>query len=177
MRATRLRWKSCAAASKPFAVMVLNISSARRYAQFLEHGMALLESGERPIVLLHKSATCDAELPGIAPGLSGIGLMLPYTPLHYLLFHGLLGKPEGMDWLQQAAPCALVMTSANTSGCPLVKDDAEARASLSGLADAFLSHNRDILHRCDDSVMKMVRASHPHPNLPPQEGKGQRMCA
>jgi hydrogenase maturation protein HypF len=139
---------------KPFAVMVLNAASARHYAQFHAQEAALLESAERPIVLLHQSPACEAALQGIAPGLSSIGLMLPYTPLHYLLFHELLGKPEGTDWLQQATPLALVMTSANPGGEPLVKDDTEARASLSGLTDAFLTHNRDILHRCDDSVMK-----------------------
>ncbi|MFH0935119.1 MAG: carbamoyltransferase HypF, partial [Pseudomonadota bacterium] len=139
---------------KPFAVMVLNALSARHYAQFREQDAALLETGERPIVLLRQSNACATELQGIAPGLSSIGLMLPYTPLHYLLFHELLGRPEGTDWLKQATPLALVMTSANPGGEPLVKDDAEARASLSGLADAFLTHDRDILHRCDDSVMK-----------------------
>ncbi len=139
---------------KPFAVMVLNRFSAERYARFPDHEAALLEVGERPIVLLHKSVTCDAELSGVAPGLSCIGLMLPYTPLHYLLFHELLGEPDGTEWLHQATPLALVMTSANPGGEPLVKDDAEARLSLSGLADAFLSHDREILHRCDDSVLK-----------------------
>ena len=139
---------------KPFAVMVLNRLSAARYACFPEHEAALLEVSERPIVLLHKSASCDAELPGVAPGLSHIGLMLPYTPLHYLLFNELLGAPDAVDWLHQATALAFVMTSANPGGEPLVKDDTEARRSLSGLADAFLSHDRDILQRCDDSVMK-----------------------
>ncbi len=139
---------------KPFAVMVLNTASARHYARFREQDTALLETGERPIVLLRKSVACDQELPGIAPGLASVGLMLPYTPVHYLLFHELLGNPEGTDWLNRATPLALVMTSANPGGEPLVKDDAEARAALVGLADAFLTHDRDILHRCDDSVMK-----------------------
>ena len=139
---------------KPFAVMVLNTRSARLYAHFREQDGALLETGERPIVLLRQSSICNSELRGIAPGLSGIGLMLPYTPLHYLLFHELLGRPAGKDWLHLPAPMALVMTSANPGGEALAKDDAEARESLSGLADAFLTHDRDILHRCDDSVMK-----------------------
>lgn len=142
---------------KPFAVMVLNRLSAAHYAHFPEHEAALLEVSERPIVLLHKSASCDEELSGIAPGLSCIGLLLPYTPLHYLLFHELLGSPQGTDWLHQPTTLALVMTSANPGGEPLVKDDAEARQSLSGLADTFLTHDRDILHRCDDSVMKWQR--------------------
>ncbi len=139
---------------KPFAVMVLNTQSAKHYANFSEQEAVLLESGERPIVLLRQSPTCATELQGIAPGLSSIGLMLPYTPLQYLLFHELQGRPQGTDWLQQETKLALVMTSANPGGEPLVKNDAEARASLSALADAFLTHNRDILHRCDDSVMK-----------------------
>jgi len=152
---TRLR-NSKQRDEKPFAVMVLNRLSAAHYAQTSEHEAALLETPERPIVLLHKLATCDAELSGIAPGLSSVGLMLPYTPLHYLLFHELLGKPQGADWLNQATPLALVMTSANPGGEPLVKDDAEARQSLSGLADAFLTHDRGILHRCDDSVIHLT---------------------
>ncbi len=139
---------------KPFAVMVLNVPSARHYAQFREQDGALLETSERPIVLLRQSPVCETELQGIATGLPGVGLMLPYTPVHYLLFHELLGRPEGTEWLKLATPLALVMTSANPGGEPLVKDNAEARASLTGLADAFLTHDRDILHRCDDSVMK-----------------------
>jgi hydrogenase maturation protein HypF len=139
---------------KPFAVIVLNRLSAKHYAHFPEHEATLLEVSERPIVLLPKSAICDAEISGVAPGLSSIGLMLPYTPLHYLLFHELLGKPVGTGWLQQNSDIALVMTSANPGGEPLVINNIEARESLTGLADAFLSHDRDILHRCDDSILK-----------------------
>ncbi|HET7833798.1 MAG TPA: Sua5/YciO/YrdC/YwlC family protein, partial [Gallionella sp.] len=127
---------------KPFAVMALNPASAQYYAELSSEETVLLESSERPIVLAHKSAGCDEVLAGIAPGLASIGLMLPYTPLHYLLFHELLGRPSGTDWLQQAAPVALVMTSANPGGEPLVKDDADARESLGRLADAFLTHDR-----------------------------------
>jgi len=139
---------------KPFAVMVLNRASAAHYAEFTSHEATLMEISERPIVLLRQTETCESALQGIAPGLTSIGVMLPYTPLHYLLFHELLGRPTGTDWLQQEAPLALVMTSANPGGEPLVKDDVEARESLAELADAFLTHDREILHRCDDSVMK-----------------------
>ncbi len=139
---------------KPFAVMVLNEASARLHATVSDNETTLLESAERPIVLLHKSADSDAALAGIAPGLSTLGLMLPYTPLHYVLFHEMLGRPHGTDWLECATPLALVMTSANPGGAPLVIDDDEARQSLGGLADAFLTHDRGILQRCDDSVMK-----------------------
>lgn len=139
---------------KPFAVMVLNRESAAHYAEFTSDEATLMEISERPIVLLRQTETCESVLQGIAPGLTSIGVMLPYTPLHYLLFHELLGQPTGTDWLQQEAPLTLVMTSANPGGEPLVKDDAEARESLAELADAFLTHDREILHRCDDSVMK-----------------------
>jgi hydrogenase maturation protein HypF len=139
---------------KPFAVMVLNQASAGLYATFSDNESALLQSAERPILLLQKSLDCDAVLKSIAPGLSRIGLMLPYTPLHYLLFHEMLGRPQGTDWLEYPSDLALLMTSANPGGAPLVINDDEARQSLSGLADAFLTHNRSILQRCDDSVMK-----------------------
>ncbi|HCI52416.1 MAG TPA: carbamoyltransferase HypF [Gallionella sp.] len=139
---------------KPFAVMVLNTRSAQRYATVSAAEAFLLETGERPIVLLGKRPACDEDLFAVAPDLSHVGMMLPYTPLHYLLFHDLLGCPDGTGWLQQASPIALVMTSANAGGEPLVINDDEARASR--LADGYLTHDREILHRCDDSVMRVV---------------------
>ena len=81
-----------------FAVMVLNPASARLYAGLCDDEADLLASAERPIVLLRKSPACDDRLPCAAPGLARIGLMLPYAPLHYLLFHELLGRPDGTDW-------------------------------------------------------------------------------
>jgi hydrogenase maturation protein HypF len=139
---------------KPFAVMVAGVASARQFARVDDAAAALLAAVERPIVLLPKGDDCDAMLPGVAPGLAEIGLMLPYTPIQYLLFHQAAGRPQGTDWLAQAQPLALVMTSANPGGEPLVIGNEEAIARLGAIADAFVLHDRDILVRCDDSVVR-----------------------
>ncbi len=140
---------------KPFAVMVAASASLQEFAQVGGAECALLEARERPIVLLRKRAGCDATLPGVAPQLSRIGVMLPYTPLHYLLFHQAAGCPQGLAWLSAAQPLALVMTSANPGGEPLVVENAEALTRLAGIADAFVLHDRGVLARCDDSVMRV----------------------
>jgi hydrogenase maturation protein HypF len=126
---------------KPFAVMVGAVPQVLTFAQPSETEAALLESPERPIVLLQKHADVDAVLPGIAPGLGELGLMLPVTPIQYLLF-------------RDAPEMALVMTSANPHGEPLVIGNDEALQRLAGIADAFLLHDRDIVVRCDDSVRR-----------------------
>ena len=126
---------------KPFAVMVGAVPSALTFAQMSEAEATLLESPERPIVLLSKQPETDALLPCVAPGLGEIGLMLPATPIQHLLFHA---APE----------LALVMTSANPHGEPLVIDNVEALQRLAGITDAFLLHDRDIVVRCDDSVRR-----------------------
>lgn len=138
---------------KPLAVMVAGIASLAAFADADDGERALLAERERPIVLLRKRPGCDAALPGVAPGLAWLGAMLPYTPLHYLLFHEAAGRPAGLAWLDAPQPLALVMTSANPGGEPLVVDDAEALARLAGIADAFLVHDRAIVARCDDSVV------------------------
>jgi len=125
---------------KPFAVMVADVAAAERYAKVGAGGTALV-SPERPVVLLEKRADSDARLPGVAPGLAEIGLMLPATPIQCLLFH-------------DAPELALVMTSANPHGEPLVIGNDEARQRLAGIADAYLMHDRDIVVRCDDSVRR-----------------------
>jgi hydrogenase maturation protein HypF len=125
---------------KPFAVMVADVAQAGRYAKVGAGGTALL-APERPVVLLGKRADTDTLLSGIAPGLAETGLMLPATPIQHLLFH-------------DAPDMALVMTSANPHGEPLVIGNEEALARLSGIADAFLRHDRDIVVRCDDSVRR-----------------------
>ena len=138
---------------KPFALMLPNIASLDSLAHCGEAERTLLESAQRPIVLLE--CTGD-DLPGVADGLRELGVMLPYTPLHYLLFHVLAGEPAGSEWLTQAHPWALVCTSANPGGEPLVRENEEALQRLHGLADVMLLHDREILHRADDSVLRLM---------------------
>lgn len=142
---------------KPFAVMVANLESARALADLTPADAAALESRERPIVLCRVrrgGSPLPREL--IAPHLADIGLMLPYAPLHHLLFHEAAGRPEGTAWLAEPQPLALVMTSANPGGEPLVVGNDEAAQRLAGIADAIVSHDRDILARADDSVVRVV---------------------
>ena len=139
---------------KPFAVLLANVASVRAFAEADDAEAALLQSPERPIVLLRKRAGCDDALPGIAPGLAWLGAMLPSTPLQWLLFHDAAGRPAGTGWTAAPQPLALVMTSANPGGEPLVIGNDEARARLAAIADALLVHDRDIVIRCDDSVVR-----------------------
>jgi hydrogenase maturation protein HypF len=139
---------------KPFAVMVANAASLAEFACADGLERELLESVERPIVLIGKSLACDVALAGVAPGMTSVGIMLPYTPLQFLVFHEAAGRPSGTAWLAEAQPLALVMTSANPGGEPLVIDNTEAVERLGGIADALLVHDRDILIRCDDSVIR-----------------------
>ncbi|MGE5384554.1 MAG: carbamoyltransferase HypF [Betaproteobacteria bacterium] len=136
---------------KPFAVMGLNPASLAGFAKIGPAEEALLRSAAAPIVLCPKGG---AELPGIAPGLAWLGAMLPTTPLHLLLWHEAAGRPAGTDWLATPHDLLLVMTSANPHGEPLVTGNDEALERLSGIADAFLLHDRDIVIRCDDSVVR-----------------------
>ena len=136
---------------KPFAVMALNAKSLCDYALLGEAEAALLKSTAAPIVLCRKG---KRDLPGIAPGLAWLGAMLPATPLHLLLWHEAAGRPAGTAWLAGPSEMLLVMTSANPHGEPLVITNNEACERLSGIADAYLMHNRDIVVRCDDSVLR-----------------------
>ena len=122
---------------KPFALMVRNADVAREIIELNANSEALLISTERPIVL----ARARVNLADVAPGNDELGVMLPYTPLHHLLFAA--GAPE-----------ILVMTSANRSSEPIAYEDDEALARLSGIADAFLIGERPIARRVDDAVVR-----------------------
>lgn len=139
---------------KPFAVMVANVASARALAEVSAEEASLMTAPTRPIVLVKKAA--GALAPANGPGLDTLGIMLPSTPIQYLLFHEAAGRPAGVDWLNEAQDLVLTMTSANPGGEPLVIDDTQAVQRLAGIADAVAGHNRPIVVRCDDSVMQVV---------------------
>ena len=139
--------------AKPFAVMAANIASLACWVEGSAAEWQVLESPQRPIALLRQGPDSGRRSPGIAPGLAHLGVMLPYTPLHYLLFHEAAGRPAGTAWLAQPQALLLVMTSANPGGEPLVIEDEEAVQRLQGIADGFVTHNRAILARCEDSVV------------------------
>ncbi|WP_372394877.1 carbamoyltransferase HypF [Azospirillum sp. HJ39] len=144
---------------KPFALMVANAASARRHVRMDAEEQALLETVARPIVLLRREeSSCPTAgiAPDIAPGLAWLGVMLPYTPLHYLLFHEAAGRPDGSDWLCKSQDLTLVMTSANPGGEPLAIANEEAHERLAGIADLIVDHDRDIVIRADDSVVRKL---------------------
>lgn len=141
---------------KPFALMVANCASLESWAELDDAARELLQSPARPIVLLRKKPGFDRLFPGVAPGLAWVGVMLPYTPLHWLLFHEALEQPAGTHWMIQPQSLTLIMTSANPGGAPLVADNAQALETLAGIADVWLMHERDIVVRCDDSVVVPV---------------------
>jgi hydrogenase maturation protein HypF len=146
---------------KPFAIMAANAESVASWVSQTPAEMDVLQSSERPIVLLRKQPQADVEFPDVAPGLAWLGVMLPYTPLHWLLFHASAGQPAGTAWMRQAQALILVMTSANPGGEPLVIGNDEALQRLAGIADCVLLHDRDIVVRCDDSVVRMTEAGAP----------------
>ena len=139
--------------NKPFAVMAVNVASLKTIVSVSSKAESLLRGTDAPIVL--QPATYY--LPDIiAPKLNQLGVMLPYTPIHYLLFNELCGKPDGIDWLTHVQDQFLVMTSANQGGNPLTADNRQALSELRGIADYFLFHDRDIHLRGDDSIVNAM---------------------
>jgi hydrogenase maturation protein HypF len=168
---------------KPFALMAPSVEVIEQFCKVTPEERALLESKEHPIVLLKRKAmslrggrrpTTQSRLRQeeiasrealamtnvseyVAPGQSTLGFMLPYTPLHELLFH-----PSSL------IPHPLVMTSGNFSEEPIATDNDDALTCLAPLADAFLLHNRDIHVRCDDSVVRLFESK----ELPIRRSRG-----
>ena len=136
--------------NKPFAVMASDANAVRRFCEVGSNELRQLESVRRPIVLLKKRTDArpgDALSEFVSPGNNSIGCMLPYTPLHVLLF-----QPDRNGSTLKT----LVMTSGNLSEEPIVHDNDEALEKLAGIADAFLLHDRDIFMRVDDSVLRVT---------------------
>jgi hydrogenase maturation protein HypF len=149
----RLRLKK-RKSNKPFALMAPDVETIRKFCEASKEEESLLISNKRPIVLLKKLQNYLPE--AIAPNNPCTGFMLPYTPLHYLLFYypvtSLVPRPSSLV----SNFDALIMTSGNISEEPIVIDNEEAVSMLSGIADAFLIHNRDIFMRVDDSVVRLM---------------------
>lgn len=132
---------------KPFAVMMKDLDVVRRECETEPHLEEILDGHQKPIILLPKKeggTLCES----VAPDNPKIGVMLPYAPVQLLLF----------DYQDETkvSDC-LVMTSANTSGAPICRDDEDALNELSGLCDVILSHDRKIRLRADDTVMDFYR--------------------
>ncbi|MGH3908120.1 MAG: carbamoyltransferase HypF [Pseudonocardiaceae bacterium] len=138
---------------KPFAVMVADLDTAHRLCVIDPVGERLLAGRRRPVVLLPRRP--DAHVaPAVAPGNRSLGLMLPYTPLHHLLLR------------DTAAP--IVLTSGNISDEPIAYQDDDATHRLTGIADAYLTHDRAIHMRTDDSVVRVFRGA----QLPVRRARG-----
>jgi hydrogenase maturation protein HypF len=131
--------------AKPFALMARDFSAVKRLCEVSSNDEAALRHLRRPIVIMPRMPTAPLAT-GIAPGNDTVGVMLPYTPLHYLLFSDSPDQPSEFP--------ALVMTSGNLSEEPIVVSNSEAIQRLDGIADWFLLHNRDIATRVDDSVVR-----------------------
>jgi hydrogenase maturation protein HypF len=155
--------------NKPFAIMARNIEAAKSFAYVNPQEEELLTSYVKPIVLLRKNENYFLSSL-IAPGLHNVGVMLPYTGLHYMLFDK-VNEP------------AFIMTSANPPNEPIVTDNIEAIRKLGNIVDYFLFHTRQIAQRCDDSVIRihkdkksLIRRSRGYAPEPILLGQAEKNC-
>ena len=135
--------------AKPFALMVPDLETARRLCQVSEAEATLLQSRQRPIVLLNQLPG-NLVAPAVSPAYNTLGIMLPYTPLHHLLLHAFAATiaPDRL--------AVLVMTSGNLSDEPIAYQDDDAQERLASIAESMLTHNREIHMRCDDPVVRIT---------------------
>ena len=149
---------------KPFAVMAKNLEAVRKECEVSAEQTRILDGHQKPILLLDKKKEAKILCPSVAPGNPKVGVMLPYAPVQLLIirYDEEIKMPE-----------FLVITSGNTTGAPICRDDREAEAELSGFCDCMLSHDRKIRIRADDSVMDfyenkpyMIRRSRGYAPLP-----------
>lgn len=156
---------------KPFAVMMRDSSAVKNACYITDKQQEVLEGYQKPIMLL-KRRTDSRLAPSVAPHNPQVGVFLPYTPLHMLLFT----YDDGVQ-----VPPALVMTSANVSGAPICRTEEDIRQEMLSCCDLVLSHDRKIRLRADDSVMDwydnrpyMIRRSRGYAPLPVFAGKGRK---
>lgn len=135
---------------KPFALMMPDLKTVEKHCILTAADIDLLTSKERPIVLLNKRSNSSIAS-SVAPNQNTLGVMLPYSPLHYLIFYN-FDRCSYNDYPLEA----IVLTSGNRSEEPIAIHNEQARTQLASLADAFLLHNRPIHIRCDDSVVRTV---------------------
>ena len=136
--------------AKPLALMTLNPASAQHWVLLTDAGWDDLQHSARPIVI----APAHQAQPLLAPNLNSLGVMLPNSALHYLLFYLLAGRPTGTAWLQAPSPLALVVTSGNAPGYPMAATQDEAEHQLASVADLVVGHARDIVASVDDSIRR-----------------------
>lgn len=126
--------------NQPFAIMSPNIETVKGFAEVSDVESDTIQSRRRPIVVLNKNSNYSLA-PSVSPYLHNLGVMLPYSGLHHLLF-------------SYSTEPAYIMTSANMPGEPMLINNEEIISNLDGIADYFLLHNRRIINRCDDSVVR-----------------------